>query len=126
MTLTIARSRWAWSRSSAAEYAGLRRASRPIATARGGRFNANTTSTRFPEAAAVGPRASAPPSAQAKTNAARRDRPRFKAETLAPATIPDRADVAELVDAHGSGPCGGDPVEVQVLSSASLDSAGLL
>src|SRR5919198_991708 len=29
------------------------------------------------------------------------------------------ADVAELVDAHGSGPCGGDPVEVQVLSSAS-------
>ena len=29
-----------------------------------------------------------------------------------------RADVAELVDAHGSGPCGGDPVEVQVLSSA--------
>jgi hypothetical protein len=32
-----------------------------------------------------------------------------------------RADVAELVDAHGSGPCGGDPVEVQVLSSASRD-----
>src|SRR5205823_2433218 len=29
-----------------------------------------------------------------------------------------RADVAELVDAHGSGPCGGNPVEVQVLSSA--------
>ena len=28
------------------------------------------------------------------------------------------ADVAELVDAHGSGPCGGNPVEVQVLSSA--------
>lgn len=28
-----------------------------------------------------------------------------------------RADVAELVDAHGSGPCGGNPVEVQVLSS---------
>jgi hypothetical protein len=26
--------------------------------------------------------------------------------------------VAELVDAHGSGPCGGNPVEVQVLSSA--------
>ena len=25
------------------------------------------------------------------------------------------ADVAELVDAHGSGPCGGNPVEVQVL-----------
>src|SRR5262245_49659155 len=34
------------------------------------------------------------------------------------------ADVAELVDAHGSGPCGGDPVEVQVLSSASLLGAG--
>jgi hypothetical protein len=29
-----------------------------------------------------------------------------------------QADVAELVDAHGSGPCGGNPVEVQVLSSA--------
>jgi hypothetical protein len=29
------------------------------------------------------------------------------------------ADVAELVDAHGSGPCGGDSVEVRVLSSAS-------
>jgi hypothetical protein len=26
--------------------------------------------------------------------------------------------VAELVDAHGSGPCGRKPVEVQVLSSA--------
>src|SRR5919108_1871488 len=34
-----------------------------------------------------------------------------------------RADVAELVDAHGSGPCGGNPVEVQVLSSASATSA---
>lgn len=29
-----------------------------------------------------------------------------------------RADVAELVDAHGSGPCGGNSVEVRVLSSA--------
>src|SRR3954452_23125359 len=29
-----------------------------------------------------------------------------------------RADVAELADAHGSGPCGGNPVEVRVLSSA--------
>ena len=36
----------------------------------------------------------------------------------APATLVLRADVAELVDAHGSGPCGGNPVEVQVLSSA--------
>jgi hypothetical protein len=34
------------------------------------------------------------------------------------ATLSLRADVAELVDAHGSGPCGGNPVEVQVLSSA--------
>jgi hypothetical protein len=30
------------------------------------------------------------------------------------------ADVAELVDAHGSGPCRGNPVEVRVLSSALL------
>src|ERR1051326_8173308 len=37
--------------------------------------------------------------------------------------MPVRADVAELVDAHGSGPCGGDPVEVQVLSSAYLFQA---
>ena len=29
-----------------------------------------------------------------------------------------RADVAELVDAHGSGPCARKGVEVQVLSSA--------
>src|SRR3954469_17515640 len=34
------------------------------------------------------------------------------------------ADVAELVDAHGSGPCGGDSVEVRVLSSASCDVSG--
>jgi hypothetical protein len=32
------------------------------------------------------------------------------------------ADVAELVDAHGSGPCLGDQVEVRVLSSASTDA----
>ena len=32
------------------------------------------------------------------------------------------ADVAELVDAHGSGPCGRKVVEVQVLSSAFLSS----
>jgi hypothetical protein len=32
------------------------------------------------------------------------------------------ADVAELVDAHGSGPCLGDQVEVRVLSSASHKS----
>ena len=34
------------------------------------------------------------------------------------ATLSLRADVAELVDAHGSGPCGRKLVEVQVLSSA--------
>jgi hypothetical protein len=32
---------------------------------------------------------------------------------------PPHADVAELVDAHGSGPCPGNRVEVRVLSSAS-------
>src|SRR5882672_488458 len=32
--------------------------------------------------------------------------------------MPLRADVAELVDAHGSGPCARKGVEVQVLSSA--------
>ena len=31
------------------------------------------------------------------------------------------ADVAELVDAHGSGPCLGNQVEVRVLSSAPFD-----
>ena len=39
------------------------------------------------------------------------------------ARLESRADVAELVDAHGSGPCGRKPVEVQVLSSASPDPA---
>ena len=34
------------------------------------------------------------------------------------ATMTVRADVAELVDAHGSGPCARKGVEVQVLSSA--------
>src|SRR6185437_10501105 len=36
------------------------------------------------------------------------------------AKLLSRADVAELVDAHGSGPCGRKLVEVQVLSSASV------
>ena len=35
-------------------------------------------------------------------------------------TLRAPADVAELVDAHGSGPCGRKLVEVQVLSSAFL------
>jgi hypothetical protein len=37
----------------------------------------------------------------------------------------DHADVAELVDAHGSGPCAGNGVKVQVLSSASRSATGL-
>ena len=37
-----------------------------------------------------------------------------------------RADVAELVDAHGSGPCGGNSVEVRVLSSASRAPASAI
>jgi hypothetical protein len=41
-------------------------------------------------------------------------------EVLIAAKLALRADVAELVDAHGSGPCGLRLVEVQVLSSASL------
>ena len=34
--------------------------------------------------------------------------------------ISQRADVAELADAHGSGPCSRKGVEVQVLSSAPM------
>src|SRR4051795_1137478 len=37
-----------------------------------------------------------------------------------------RADVAELVDAHGSGPCARKGVEVQVLSSALPFHAALV
>ena len=47
----------------------------------------------------------------------------MQARSRGGATMRRPADVAELVDAHGSGPCGGDPVEVQVLSSAYLDRA---
>src|SRR4029079_18147542 len=46
---------------------------------------------------------------------------RSRACSQAPASlarISALADVAELVDAHGSGPCGRKVVEVQVLSSA--------
>ena len=32
------------------------------------------------------------------------------------------ADMAELADAHGSGPCGGDSIQVQVLLSAPSNS----
>src|SRR3954466_16113619 len=37
-----------------------------------------------------------------------------------------RAAVAELVDAHGSGPCGREPVEVRLLSAAFLVGSGRL
>ena len=43
---------------------------------------------------------------------------RVDAKRLAATLSTPRADVAELVDAHGSGPCGLRLVEVQVLSSA--------
>src|SRR3954471_12197096 len=79
------------------------------AWASGGAFSVTTTST-FPEVAcADGASASA---------AARMRRPRFRSEMVR-LHWAVCADVAELVDAHGSGPCGGNPVEVQVLSSAS-------
>ena len=39
------------------------------------------------------------------------------------ATFHVHAAVAKLVDAHGSGPCGGNPLEVQVLSAASGQGA---
>ena len=35
--------------------------------------------------------------------------------------MPAQADVAELADAQASGACGGNPVEVQLLSSAVAD-----
>src|SRR6266508_1402164 len=53
------------------------------------------------------------PPGKARLRRRRLEKPRCEAKLVV------RADVAELVDAHGSGPCGGNPVEVQVLSSAS-------
>src|SRR3954449_9761189 len=83
------------------------------AWASGGAFSVTTTSTS-PEAAwADGASASA---------ATTMSRPRFRPEMVR-LHWAVRADVAELVDAHGSGPCGGNPVEVQVLSSASPEPA---
>ena len=55
-----------------------------------------------------------------------RFRPDMVVTKIARLEFASRADVAELVDAHGSGPCGGNPVEVQVLSSASSSGAGVL
>ena len=57
------------------------------------------------------------PATSTATATASRSSTRFNGDTVAGYNV-DRADVAELVDAHGSGPCGGNPVEVQVLSSA--------
>ncbi len=59
---------------------------------------------------AQGRRAGRPPCGHAGARPARTSRLRYL-------RIP-HADVAELVDAHGSGPCRGNPVEVRVLSSA--------
>src|SRR5437660_1485491 len=81
------------------------------APASGGEASPTTTSVEALDAAA---------GAGAKSvQTSRKSRPRLREPMLRAATMPRRADVAELVDAHGSGPCGGDPVEVQVLSSAS-------
>ena len=44
---------------------------------------------------------------------------RARAASVAVSSLRPHADVAELVDAHGSGPCLGNQVEVRVLSSAS-------
>src|SRR5207253_3008216 len=80
------------------------------APASGGEASPTTTSVEAVDAAA---------GAGAKSEqTSRKSRPRLREPMLRAATMPRRADVAELVDAHGSGPCGGDPVEVQVLSSA--------
>jgi hypothetical protein len=83
-----------------------------------------TSSTEGPGDADGAP-AEAAPSGNARLPAASRIRPLFKPKILRVGAMGRRytvvrADVAELVDAHGSGPCGRKPVEVQVLSSASL------
>src|SRR5437016_14516374 len=84
-----------------------------------GVFNVTTTSTSGPLGGA-GPAADARPRGTASEAAARTGRPLLKGKIVpgTGATLSLRADVAELVDAHGSGPCGRKPVEVQVLSSA--------
>src|SRR5436190_22358752 len=96
----------------------------PPAWASGGASSTTTTSTCGPtEAWRVG---AAPASAGTATTAATKKMTRFKPTMVRRGPglhCPGLADVAELVDAHGSGPCGGNPVEVQVLSSASPDQA---
>ncbi len=66
------------------------------------------------------PRAPAPHRAASPAAALRLD-PTARA---AVATFHLHAAVAKLVDAHGSGPCGGNPLEVQVLSAASGSGSG--
>src|SRR5215472_12010675 len=101
------------------------------ASASGARGRVTTTSTSFPEG---GNGAAAPPPARSASEAVRASAKgsterrkggmvrasRGGSGPRAAATLSLRADVAELVDAHGSGPCGLRLVEVQVLSSASL------
>src|SRR5215208_7563019 len=87
--------------------------------ATGGESRVTTISTSAPLAGAEvpAPAAGRRRSASRERRATRRRLDMLEKETTA-ARIGQPADVAELVDAHGSGPCGGDPVEVQVLSSA--------
>lgn len=41
-------------------------------------------------------------------------------------TLTNQADVAELADAHGSGPCSFTGVEVRLLSSALQEKSGIV
>ena len=88
---------------------------RSTASAIGGAASPTTTSVVARRGAAA-----AGPARAARSAASRRVRPGLRLRMVpAAATIPaPRADVAELVDAHGSGPCARKGVEVQVLSSA--------
>src|ERR1051325_7932267 len=90
-------------------------------------LNVTTTATSA-SFGGIGPAAAARPSGTESSSAERTRRPLLKRKIVPAtgATLSLRADVAELVDAHGSGPCGRKPVEVQVLSSALGDLARLL
>src|SRR5438552_13350674 len=87
----------------------------PPASASAGASRTATTSTSGPGPAAGCDRV-APDRAGRTTNAAiERRKTRFRTDMVDGKTTPldcsSRADVAELVDAHGSGPCRGNPVE---------------
>src|SRR3954471_15205922 len=88
------------------------------ASASAGCGSVRTTSASGSVEAGRGTRPLAPPTARSAKTAKTKRKTRVRVGIVR-ATMPIRADVAELVDAHGSGPCGGNPVEVQVLSSAS-------